>query len=111
MAAMAAILDIRLERFLLYLILPSFKPVGLSVQEKKRKIDFQNGSHLGFPLGTILAIFDLQVIPMLPPKFQVNLPFGSEEEAKKKVKMAWISDRNNFSYFLFISHPDAAYKV
>ena len=33
--------------------------VGLSVQEKKRKIDFQDGGHLGFPIGTILAIFDL----------------------------------------------------
>ena len=33
--------------------------VGLSVQEKKRKIDFQDGGHLGFPIGTILAMFDL----------------------------------------------------
>ena len=23
------------------------------------KIDFQDGGHLGFPIGTILAIFDL----------------------------------------------------
>ena len=40
---------------------PSFESNGLSVQEKKRKIDFQNGCHggrLGFPTGTILAIFD-----------------------------------------------------
>ena len=32
------------------------------VQEKKGKIDFPDGghgSHLGFPIGTILAIFDL----------------------------------------------------
>ena len=38
--------------------------IGLSVQEKKRKIDFQDGchgGHLGFPIGMILAIFDLQV--------------------------------------------------
>ena len=37
--------------------------IGLSVQEKKRKIDFQDGGHgghLGFPIGTFLAIFDLQ---------------------------------------------------
>ena len=39
--------------------------VGLSVQEKKRKIDFQDGGHLGFQIGTILAIFDLQVTLML----------------------------------------------
>ena len=41
----------------------------LSVQEKKRKIDFQDGfhgGHLGFLIGTILAIFDLQVTLMLP---------------------------------------------
>ena len=30
----------------------------------------------------ILAIFDLQVAPMLPSKFGVNWPFGSGEEAK-----------------------------
>ena len=49
------------------------------VQEKKRKIDFQaggHGGHLGFPIGTILAIFDLQVTPMLPTKYQVNWPRG-----------------------------------
>ena len=59
--------------------------IGLSVQEKKRKIDFQDGGHgghLGFPIGTILAIFDLQVTLMLPSKFGVNWPFGSGEEAK-----------------------------
>ena len=58
---------------------------GLSVQEKKRKIDFQDGGHgghLGFPIGTILAIFDLQVTLMLPSKFGVNWPFSSGEEAK-----------------------------
>ena len=58
---------------------------GLSVQEKKRKIDFQDGGHgghLGFPIGTILAIYDLQVILMLPSKFGVNWPFGSGEEEK-----------------------------
>ena len=57
----------------------SLESTGLSVQEKKRKIDFQdggNGGHLGFPIGTILAIFDLQVTPMLPTKYQVNWPRG-----------------------------------
>ena len=32
--------------------------------------------HLGFPIGTILAIFDLQVTPMLPTKYRVNWPRG-----------------------------------
>ena len=75
--------------------LESLESIGLSVQEKKRKIDFQNGGHLGFPIGTILAIFDLQVAPMLPSKFGVNWPFGSGEEAKKRFsrwRPSWISD-------------------
>ena len=86
MAAMAAILDFRLARFSLFLIykspqcfLESLESIGLSVQEKKRKIDFQDGGHgghLGFPIGMILAIFDVQVTPMLPTKYRVNLPRG-----------------------------------
>ena len=57
--------------------------IGLSVQEKKRKIDFQDGGHgrhLGFPIGTILAIFDLQVTPMLPSKFGLSV-----QEKKRKI--------------------------
>ena len=82
MAAMAAILDLQSARFSLFLIykslqcfLPSFESTGLSVQEKKRKIDFQDGGHgghLGFPIGTILSIFDLQITLMLSTKFGVN---------------------------------------
>ena len=40
----------------------------LLVQEKKFKIDFQHGCHLRFSIGTILAIFDLQVTLILPAK-------------------------------------------
>ena len=46
------------------------------------KIDFQDGrhsGHLGFPIRVILTIFDLQVIPMLPPEFQINWPIDSGE--------------------------------
>ena len=97
--------------------LPSFESTGLSVQEKKRKIDFQDGchgAHPGFMIGTILAIFDLQVTPMLPSKFGVNWLFGSREEAKKRFSRwppwqpSWISDRHDFSYFLSTSHPGAS---
>ena len=68
--------------------LPSFKSIGLLVQEKKQKIDFQDGrhGHLRFPIEMILAIFDLQDTPMLPTKFQVSWPFGSEKDIKKKKK-------------------------
>ena len=115
MAAMAAILDFQSARFSLYLIykspkcfLASLEAIGLSVQEKKRKIDFQDDGHdghLGFPIGTILATFDLLVTPMLPSKFGVNWPFGSGEEAKNKFSIwqpwrpSWISDRHDFSFF------------
>ena len=39
---------------------------------------------LDYPIGTILAVFDLQVTPMLPSTFGVNWPFGSGEEAKNR---------------------------
>ena len=37
----------------------SLEPISLSVQERRPKIDFQDGGHPGFPIRTILAIFDL----------------------------------------------------
>ena len=82
---MAAILGFRLEQYLLFLLcklpqyfLPSFESIGLLVQEKKRKIDFQDGGHLGFPIRTILSIFDQQVTPMLPIKFRISWAKGVE---------------------------------
>ena len=64
MVAIAAIWDFLSQRFELFFylqvtrcFLPSFESIGLSVQKKKGKIDFQDGRHLGFPNGTILAIF------------------------------------------------------
>ena len=56
--------------------------ISLSVQEKKRKKDFQDGGHLGFPIGRTLAMFDLQVTPMRPTMFGVNWLFGSGQGAK-----------------------------
>ena len=67
---------------------------------EEAKIDFQDGchgGHLGFPICTILAIFDLQVTPMLPGKFGVNWPFGSGEDAKDRFsrwRPSWFSDRH-----------------
>ena len=70
--------------------------IGLSVQ--KLKIDFKHGDHgghFGFPIGTILAFFDLQVTLMLPTKFQVNWPLCSEEVKNRfsRGRLSWISDR------------------
>ena len=57
------------------LILPiNFQSIGLSVQ-KKFKIDFQDGGHLGLLIRTNLAVFDLQVTQILPTKFPVKLAF------------------------------------
>ena len=64
-----------------------------------------HGGHLGFPIGMILATFDLKVTLMLPSKFGVNWPFGSGEEAKNRFSRlwpwqpSWISDWNDFIYF------------
>ena len=91
----------------------NFESIALLVQKKKFKINFQNGRHLGFPIQTIWAIFDLQVTLMLSTKFRVNWPFSSGEEAKNRFSSwppTWISDRNDFSYFWSTSHPDASYQ-
>ena len=97
--------------------LPSLESIGLSVQKKRLK-DFRNGhhgSHLGFPIRTILAILDLQVTPMLPTKFWVYWPLGSWEEAKNRFsrwppwRPSWIFYQNDFSYFWSRSHSNASY--
>ena len=89
---------------------------GLSAQEKQ-KTDFQDGGHggqLGFPIGTTLTTFDLQITPMLPTKFRVNWHLGLGEEAKNRFSRwlpwwpSWIYDRRDFSYFLSTSHIDAS---
>ena len=112
MAAVVAILYFWLEQVLPFLIykslgcfLPSFKPIGLLVQEKKWKIDFQDCGHssqFGFLIEMILAIFHLQVSTMLPIMFQVNGPFSSGEEANNRFSRwlpSWISDQKDFSFF------------
>ena len=100
--------------------LSSFKTTVPMFQEKKQKIDFQDGSHggqLAFPTGTILAISYLQVTPMLSTKFHVNSPLSSGEETKDSFYTwrswwpAWILDLINFSYFWCTSHPNASYQV
>ena len=52
---------------------------------EEAKNSFQDGRHLGFPIETTLAIFDLNVIPMFSTSFRVNWPFGSGKEAKKNL--------------------------
>ena len=81
-------MDFRSKRSKLILIykspwyfLSSFKSTGLSVQEKKFEIEFQDGRRGGilrFTIWTILAIFDVQITMIFPSKFRVNKPFGLE---------------------------------
>ena len=127
MAARASILDFQSECLAFFLIykspwyfLSNFESLGLSIQEKKFKIDFQDGicrRHLGFLIKRILAIFDLQVDSIILTKFQVHWPFGSGEEVKNRFSRwppwwpSWISDWNNFSHFWSTSHPNASYQV
>ena len=78
-----------------------FKSIGNSFQEKKGKNRFSRWQPLR-PSWISLAIFFLQVTPMLPAKFQVNWHFGSGEEAKNMFsswRSSWISYRNDFCYF------------
>ena len=95
--------------------LPSLKSISLSVQEKKWKIDFQDGhhgGHHGLPISRILAFLNLQVTLILPTKFGVNWPFGSGNKVKNRCSRwlpcqpAWISRRNDFSYFWSTSTPE-----
>ena len=95
MTTRAAIWDSLSQRFELFLIyksprcfLSGFESIGLSVQ-KKGKIEFQDGRHLGFPTGTILAIFISTSHPNPSYQFsnQLVLWFRKISE-KKSFKMA-----------------------
>ena len=61
------------------LILPTeFQAKWAFGSGEKVQNDFQNGdqgSHLGFMIGTILSIFAQQAYPLLPIKFPVNWHF------------------------------------
>ena len=94
---MAAIWDFLSHRFELFFIyksprcfLPSFESIGLSVQKKKGKTDFQDGYHLGYLTGTILAIFISSSHPDASYQFsnQLTLWFRKISEKKKGFKMA-----------------------
>ena len=76
-----AIFICKLSRY----FLPSFESSSLSIHEK-RKIDFQDRCHLGSEMTAEIqdgchGYFYLQVslIDILPTKFRVNCPFGSEK--------------------------------
>ena len=117
MATIAEIWDFLSQQFELFLIykspqcfLPSFESNDLSVQKKKGKIDFQDGRHLGFPIGMILAIFISTSHPDASYQFSNQLAIWFRKISEKK-SFKMISDPNNLSYFRSTSHPNASYQV
>ena len=65
----------------------SYQVSSQLVQEKEFKIDFQDGGHgdhLGFPIGTILDIFNLLIVPM--PKLRVKSIYSTGWELLKMWK-------------------------
>ena len=74
-------------------------------------MDFRDSRHLGFPIRTTFAIFDLQVTSILPMKFWVNRPFGSGEKFQTRFSKwplgwpSWFNYRNNFNYFSIYKSP------
>ena len=96
MTTIAAIWDSLSQRFELFFIyksprcfLSSFESNGLSVQKKKRKIDFRDGRHLGFLTGTILAIFISTSHPNPSYQFSNQLALWFRKICEKKsFKMA-----------------------
>ena len=102
-------MDFRSKRYFFYkspqYFLPSFELTGLLVQQKF-KIHFQDGrrcGHLEFPIGKILALFDLHVTLTLPTKVQVNSPHFSGEVFQNRFSRSrppWISIRNVLTNFV-----------
>ena len=81
---------------------------GISAQEMKCKIDFQDvgqGGHLGYPIRTILAIFFyLKFTLKLPNEFQVNWHLCPREVQYRFLRWwLWqpslISDKNDLDDF------------
>ena len=73
--------------------------------------DGSRGGHLGLPIGTILATFDLQITPIIPIKFRVNWPYDLGEGVQNRPSKcrtwppSWISDSNDFSFTLIYKSP------
>ena len=90
--------------------------IGLSVHQK-RKIDFQDGCHLGFFYQNDLSYFIYTSQRCFLRNFKSIWPLGSGGDVKNgfsrwpQLRPSWISDRNDFSYFWSISRSDASYQV
>ena len=109
-AAQAAILASQMEWFKQFwismslLCLPSsLVTIGPKVWEKTSYEEFQDGGHLGYRNGTILAILNLYNALMSPVKFKLNLTCGLGGDVIRRIsrwppwQLSWILEWNNFS--------------
>ena len=67
----------------------------VSLHQKKGKIDFQDGHHLGFPIGTILAIFISTSHPDASYEFSNQLALWFRKISKKKKKKGFQDGRHD----------------
>ena len=87
--------------------LPSFESVGLLVQEKKRKTNFQEAAIFDFLNRKDFSLFSFNY----KSRRCFLLSFKSGEEAKNRFlgwpprQPSWISRQNDFMYFWSTSHP------
>ena len=66
----------------------SLSQLAFRFKWRSSNIDFQDGGHLGFPIRTILATFDLQVTSILPMKFESIALLVQEKNFKMIFNMA-----------------------
>ena len=93
--------------------LPSFESTGLSVQKKKRKIDFRDGRHLCISDQNDFSYFWSTSHPDASYQFSNQLALWFRKISKKKSvsRLSWISNLNNLSYFKSTGHSNASYQV
>ena len=79
--------------------------------------EFQDGGHLGYLNGTILAILTLYVAPMHPIKFRLNLTCGLGGDVVSRISRwpplppSWMSEWNKFSSSESPCLPNAPHQV
>ena len=104
---MAAIWDFLSQQFELFFLSTSHPDASYQVssQKKKGKIDFQDGRHLGFPIGMILAILISTSHPHAAYQFSNQLALWfrkiSEKQNFKTAAMAAILDFRSKQFKLF----------
>ena len=98
----------------------SLSSIQLTVLEEMSFEDFQDDhhdGHLGYQNGMILAILTLQVTPMPPTKFGLNLTLGLGADVVSRLSRwpprwpSWTVKWNNFSNSEFLCCSNASHQV